>query len=261
MILLNNAYVSIPDFSEEIFSSGLNIYEVVRIFEKHPIFLSDNLIRLDNSIKKSRLCVDIRNLHIEKKIDEYIRLEKMDEGNLKFVLHFTDAGMDEYLYRIPHHYPTEEDYRNGVVTVSCKAIRRNPEVKYVNTPLRTMADELLGKSGAYEAVLIDNEGCVTEGSRSNLFFVKNDVFYTAPTEYVLPGTARKRVLDICKREGFAVCEKRVSYSDLGSYDAACITGTSPLVLPISRIDHYAFSVQNPWLRKLMERYFNLIRTC
>ena len=61
---------------------------------------------------------------------------------------------------------------------------------------------------------------------------KDGIFHTAPTRYVLPGTARKRVLDICKEQTFPLREERVAYQNLPSFDAAFITGTSPLVLPI-----------------------------
>lgn len=55
MILLNNAINDGNKFSEAIFENGLSIYEVIRIFKGHPIFLTDNLIRLDNSLKNQIL--------------------------------------------------------------------------------------------------------------------------------------------------------------------------------------------------------------
>lgn len=53
MILQNNTVKTTDGFSETIFDNGLSIYEVIRVFHGHPIFLSDNLMRLDNSLKKS----------------------------------------------------------------------------------------------------------------------------------------------------------------------------------------------------------------
>lgn len=52
MILQNNLVTSEAGFSEKIFEKGLSIYEVIRIFKGNPIFLKDNLLRLDNSLKK-----------------------------------------------------------------------------------------------------------------------------------------------------------------------------------------------------------------
>lgn len=111
MILKNNTITDISDFSEKIFENGLSIYEVIRVYNGHTIFLSDNLQRLDNSIKKSNIDIHVCNLHIENKLNELIRLEQMKEGNIKYVLHFTTDKTDEYIYQIPHCYPTEKDYR------------------------------------------------------------------------------------------------------------------------------------------------------
>lgn len=55
MILKNNTITDVSDFSEKIFENGLSIYEVIRVYNGHPIFLSDNLQRLDNSIKNQIL--------------------------------------------------------------------------------------------------------------------------------------------------------------------------------------------------------------
>lgn len=259
MILLNNCIKNDPDFSDKIFEQGLSIYEVIRIFHGKPIFLQDNLLRLENSIKKSNITIDIPNLHIPDKLERVIRLEHMEEGNLKYVLHFTDGNpIDEYIYQIPHSYPTEANYRDGIDTITCHAMRENPEVKYVNGGLRTLTNRLIQENGVYEILLTDHEGYITEGSRSNVFFIKGDTLYTASTTYVLPGTSRKRVFDICKQQHLNVIEKRVLYESLHEYDAAFITGTSPLILPIRRIDTILFDPQNQLLKDLMRCYFSLL---
>lgn len=260
MILLNGNTINTPDFSDRIFENGLSLYEVIRVFKKQPIFLQDNLIRLDNSIKKSNIDIDIRKLDIPGKLEKLIRLEQIEEGNLKYVLHIQNDGViDEYIYQIPHSYPTSEDYRLGVDTMTCYAVRETPEIKYINTGLRALANRLIEENNVYEVVLIDNEGYITEGSRSNIFFIKNDLLYTASTQYVLPGTSRKRVFDICNRLGVKISEERVPYSGIKEYDAAFITGTSPLILPIRRIDDVLFDPQNSLLCKLMENYFTLLK--
>ena len=87
--LLNNAINDGNKFSEAIFENGLSIYEVIRIFKGHPIFLTDNLIRLDNSLKKSNIGIHVQSLNIPDKLNRFITLEHITEGNLKYVLHFT----------------------------------------------------------------------------------------------------------------------------------------------------------------------------
>lgn len=258
MILVNDTAQDSAGFSEKILETGLSIYEVIRIFNKRPIFLNDNLLRLDNSLKKSNIRLEPADLHLSDKLEHLIRLEHIEEGNVKYVLHFTDGRMTEYLYTIPHSYPSAEAYRNGVDTMTCRAVRENPEVKYLNPALRNLTNRLMQENGVYEIILVDDEEYVTEGSRSNVFFIRKNTLYTTPGAYVLPGTSRKRVFDICKAEKISLEEKRIGADTLSRYEAAFITGTSPLILPIRRIDAVSFHPDHPLLRRLMRSYFALL---
>lgn len=261
MILQNNMIKTADDFSETIFEKGLSIYEVIRVFHGHPIFLSDNLMRLDNSLKKSNISLDITNLHIPDKLNRLISLEHIEEGNLKYVLHFTNGkAPDEYVFQIPHSYPSRQDYECGINTITCQAVRENPEIKYINGELRHQTNRLMKEHQVYEVLLVDREGYITEGSRSNVFFIKNDILYTASTAYVLPGTSRKRVFDICKEHNIPIIEQRVAVHTVQEYDAAFLTGTSPLILPIRNIDHVSLNPQNQMLKKIMNYYFSLVES-
>lgn len=260
MILLNNVVKEDAEFSEKIFENGLSIYEVIRIFKGKPIFLKDNIQRLDNSLKKSNIGIDVQSLNLPEKLQHFIALAHMTQGNLKYVLHFTTDKSDEYVFQIPHSYPTEQDYRQGVATLTYPAIRENPEVKYINPDLRNLTNRLIRENNVYEILLVDQEGYITEGSRSNVFFLQNDVLYTAPLQYVLPGTSRKRVFDICKAHHLPLEERRIACDTLNEYDAAFITGTSPLILPIHRIDTITYSTDHPLMRELMKHYFALLQS-
>lgn len=261
MILQNNTIKTADDFSETIFEKGLSIYEVIRIFHGRPIFLADNLMRLDNSLKKSNIDLDITNLHIPDKLNRLISLEHIQEGNLKYVLHFTDGNApDEYIFQISHSYPSQHDYNCGIDTITCPAVRENPEIKYINGELRSLTNRLIQENQVYEVLLVDREGYITEGSRSNVFFIKNDTLYTASTAYVLPGTSRKRVFDICNEHNIRIIEQRVQATAVQEYEAAFLTGTSPLILPIRHINKVSLNPQNQMLKKIMNYYFSLVES-
>ncbi|WP_251621611.1 aminotransferase class IV [Odoribacter lunatus] len=257
-MLINNIATDSTSFSENILENGLSIYEVIRVFRGTPIFLKDNLLRLDNSLKKSNIHIDIQNLHLPDKLNRLIRLEHLEEGNIKYVLHFLNNQTNEYLYVIPHSYPSREAYQQGVNTITHEAVRVNPEVKYLNPELRATSDRLIKENNVYEVILVDNDGCVTEGSRSNIFFIQQNTLYTAPYTDVLPGTSRKRVFDICKTEKIEIVEKKIKLDTLSDYEAAFITGTSPLILPIRQINSISYKTSHPLLRRLMQLYFTLL---
>ena len=143
MILFNNQPISNNKFSEEILNHGLSIYEVCRVFRGKVIFLDDNLSRLANSIKKSGVHLDFSTLGVENKLNRLIQLEHIKEGNIKYVLRLTPSGVDEYVYQIPHSYPPEEAYEQGVDTVTLRAMRENAEVKYITSNLRETTNAII----------------------------------------------------------------------------------------------------------------------
>ena len=195
---------------------------------------------------------------MENKLNRLIQLEHIKEGNIKYVLRLTPSGVDEYVYQIPHSYPPEEAYEQGVDTVTLRAMRENAEVKYINSNLRETTNAIIKEKNVYEVLLVDDDDCITEGSRSNVFFVQGDTLRTAPLPYVLPGTSRKRVLALCEKDHIPVIERKVNLRELSSFDAAFITGTSPLVLPIRRIDDQLFNPSHPLLKRVMDAYFQLL---
>lgn len=260
MVLINNQPDENNAFSEKLIENGLSIYEVIRVFEGHPIFLKDNLVRLANSLIKSNIDINVGSLNIPEKLRHFISLENMTEGNIKYVLHFTSQHPDEYIFRIPHSYPTEAQYREGVSTMTLRAMRKNPEVKYINADLRTQTNRLIQENHVYEVLLVDKEGFITEGSRSNVFFIKGETLYTSPLQYVLPGTSRKRVFDLCKSLHVRIVEERIDCNRLNEYDIAFITGTSPLILPINRVDNIRYNADNEFLHRLMKSYFALLES-
>ena len=90
-----------------------------------------------------------------------------------------------------------------------------------------MTNKIIQEQGVAEVLLIDQDNCVTEGSRSNVFFIRDNVFYTAPLPHVLPGTSRKRVLNICQEDGLTVVEQRVNYKDIASLSSSLYNGDFP----------------------------------
>ena len=120
--------------------------------------------------------------------------------------------------------------------------------------LREATDEAIKANGLYEVLLVDRNGQITEGSRSNVFFIKDGEVYTAPSEKVLLGVTRSKILEIIRYLGAALHEEAVAAEDIGSFDAAFISGTSPKVMPIASVGEVSFDVNDPILRKIMEKY-------
>jgi branched-chain amino acid aminotransferase len=134
------------------------------------------------------------------------------------------------------------------------AERKDPVSKVINHKLRSSIFHKLILDGGYEALLVNENGLVTEGSRSNIFFLKNDTLVTAPDRMILSGITRKYILDICKENNIKVRIACVKAARISDFEAVFMTGTSPMVLPFSSIDDKVFKIRVPLIEKLRNLY-------
>jgi branched-chain amino acid aminotransferase len=140
----------------------------------------------------------------------------------------------------------------------CFKERSNPNAKIINNNFRSETDEKIKASKSYEAILVDRNNYITEGSRSNIFMVKDNCVVTAPLEAVLPGITREIIIEICKKEQINFFEENVSFKQISDLDALFITGTSPKILPISKVDDFVFKSSTNIIVQSIMRHYNRI---
>lgn len=134
------------------------------------------------------------------------------------------------------------------------AERQNPTAKLLNMGLRLEVYKAVIESGVYEALLVNRQGQITEGSRSNVFFIRNGKIITAPDQMVLKGISRKYVLQFLEKEGIPVRMEPLHLDELEKAEAAFLTGTSPKVLPVNRVRNQSFTTGHPLLAAAMKGY-------
>jgi branched-chain amino acid aminotransferase len=246
------------DINESLFLDGESLYEVIRVINGIPIFLDDHLLRLENSVDSSGCNLLMDRKELISALRQLIMLNQISEGNIK--LSFNYGGEEEYslLYFIETYYPDEAAYRDGVHTIMYNAERESPEIKKYNYDLRSVIQRELLKSNAYEAILLNNENCITEGSKSNIFFIKGDKAISAPSNAVLPGITRKYIIRLCNDIGLSLEYKSMTLKDIEGIDAVFISGTSPKVLPVKSVGELIFDVNNTHLRLLMSAFDRLL---
>jgi branched-chain amino acid aminotransferase len=170
--------------------------------------------------------------------------ETRQEIIVKIVFNYNNEITNRLLYFIEPIYPSPEQYRIGVPAILYYAERKDPESKVINHKLRSEIYHKLIMENAYEALLVNRDNCITEGSRSNIFFIKAGKLFTAPEKKVLSGITRQHILEICKEKGIDVEFRCVMAETLPEYESAFMTGTSPVVLPFSRIGNVKFNVNH-----------------
>jgi len=221
---------------------GMSIYEVLRVIDGKPLFLKEHIERLINSfsITKSELPDGIKD--IDRNILFFINEAKIKNGNIKIICDgIGEESKRTIIYEAKSNYPRKELYKRGVAVSTLKMSRLSPGAKIVEASIKKEADIMKAKNDVYEVLLVDEKGNVTEGSRSNIFFVRNGALHTTPLKQVLPGITRMKVLEFCAKKGIEVKVHVVKEEDLKSFDGAFLTGTSINILPIKEINGFSYS--------------------
>lgn len=237
------------------------LYEVIRVIDGIPVFLEDHLQRLYQSAQLSGVYNLIGHGELEEKIKQLIIDENKQIGNIRLSFTITDTIIrpKTELVFSSHYYPNEEKYQTGVKVGLLTAERPNPQAKIQNTAIRNKVNLLMKKNNVFEVLLVDQEGNITEGSRSNVFFVKDNQLITCPDEKVLMGITRKKILQLCSVNVIPVIKKVISVSEIGHFEGAFLTGSSPKVLPISTIGEVKFNPGLPLIKRIMDLYDGAIK--
>jgi branched-chain amino acid aminotransferase len=252
--ILNGELQPTDHFDNSMVYEGDSVYEVIRMIKGIPVFFHDHMERLSGSVafQGKGMLADFPALR--KAITTLTRSEKKKETNLKIVFNYNNGENTYLVYYIEPIYPTTVQYREGVKGILFHAERKNTESKVINHKLRSAIYHRLILEGAYEALLVNEKNLITEGSRSNIFFLQGEILVTAPDNLVLNGITRKHILEICNQNDVKVELRCVSIDDISEYDSVFMTGTSPMVLPFCHIDDKSFNVELPLMQRLREQY-------
>jgi branched-chain amino acid aminotransferase len=252
--ILNGKLQSSDHFDNSLVYEGDSIYEVIRMVKGNPVFFYDHMERLESSsrIQQKEMLADISAL--KRDIINLVKTERRKDTNLKIVFNYNKDSNNYLVYLIEPIYPSEEQYKKGVKGILFYAERKDPESKVINHKLRSSIYHKLILEGGYEALLVNEKNQITEGSRSNIFFLKGDKLTTAPDDKILNGITRKYILDICNDTKIKVKFMCVPVDTLKDYDAVFMTGTSPMVLQFNCISDIYFNVRVPLIEELRKLY-------
>ncbi|MCR4325295.1 MAG: aminotransferase class IV [Patescibacteria group bacterium] len=249
--------------SDIAYSYGFGVYESLRVAGGIPYFLSDHAERLLSSAEILGLEHALTQDFIAAAVRALVEKNAAKECNVKILLVGAKRAEDATLYIqcLNPLYPDKKIYRDGVHCISVEYERPFPHAKSLSMLRSYLAYRDAKNAGAYDALLIDGEGCVREGTRTNFFCMKDKTLYSPPEEKILLGVTRKAVLKVAADMGFALEERDIKYSDISHYDGAFLTSTSSKILPILSVDDTRMPPPPPDLRQLMEAFGHFLDTC
>ncbi len=234
-------------------------YEVIRIIKGVPLFYEDHFTRLRNSMSKLNLELSLSKKDLKDQIKVVCEKNQLSECNVKVIVLQYETEQNILVFINKFYYPTQEQYQSGVPCCTMDKKRQNPNIKMIHSGYKEELQRTVTERKAFEALLVNESGKITEGGKSNVFFVKGNKIYTSPEDFILIGITRQYVVDVCKKLGYEVIETLIGLDSLSSFDAAFITGTSLKVLPVSNIDDFRMeSAVNPITQHVMASFNSLV---
>lgn len=260
---------------------GLAVFEGIRCYEtpRGPaIFrLKEHVERLFSSAHIFLMKIPFTREEIEKAIVETVRINKIKECYIRPLVYIGYGAMGLYPKENPINvsiavwpwgaYLGEDGLNNGIRVKVSSFIRSHVNYNmtrgkvcgyYVNSQI---AKKEAISCGFDEALLLDTEGYVSEGSGENIFIVRKGVLKTTSLTSILQGVTRDSIIEIARNEGIPVVEDVFTRDELYISDEAFFTGTAAEVTPIREVDNRAIGEGRPGpvTKKIQSIFFDIVK--
>ncbi|GIO39890.1 branched chain amino acid aminotransferase [Paenibacillus antibioticophila] len=268
-----NAKVSVFDHG---FLYGDGIFEGIRIYNGNIFKCKEHLDRLYDSAKSIMLNIPLTYEEMQDALVETLRRNELRDGYIRLVVSrgAGNLGLD------PNRCPkasvviiveqlaiySEEAYRTGLKTVSVSTRRNipdalNPKIKSLNYLNNILVKIQSNLAGAGEAIMMNAQGYVTEGSGDNIFIIKNGVITTPPCYLgALDGITRQAIIEICHKQGYTLKEEPFTMHDVYVADEVFLTGTAAEVIAVREVDGRVIGEGHagPITLKLLEQFRSIV---
>lgn len=255
-IYLNGEYVTKENAKVSVYDHGFlygdGIFEGIRIYNGNIFKCKEHLDRLYDSAKSIDLTIPLSYEEMEQALIETIRKNDLRDGYIRLVVSrgFGDLGLDPRRCKTANiviiveqlAIYSNEDYVNGLKIVSVSTRRNipdalNPKIKSLNYLNNILVKIQANLAGVGEALMLNSQGYVAEGSGDNIFIVKNGILTTPPT-YIgaLNGITRQTIIDISQKLGYVVKEEPFTLHDVYVADEVFLTGTAAEVIAAREVD-------------------------
>ena len=242
-----NAYVHVEDRGYQ-FSDG--VYEVVFVKNNKIVDWKPHCKRLRRSLLEMRI-----EYNFNDDVLKNLVMELLDKNSLQDAAVYLQVsrGVAKRDHGFPKGnitpsvvmtasapiFPSGESYNSGVSIITMPDIRwKRRDIKTVSLLPNVLAKQEAADKGATEAIFIEDDGFITEGSSTNFFIIdKTGVLRTHPVNNrILSGITREGVINIAKKSGMVVKERPFSLAELMVSKGAFITSTTKHVLPVTKVN-------------------------
>ncbi|NLI93075.1 MAG: D-amino acid aminotransferase [Peptococcaceae bacterium] len=227
---------------------GYGVYEAFKVYAGKPFAMEDHLDRLERSMKEIRITPDFTRDELTKNIYDLVRRSELQDAMVYLQVtrgvgprsHSPLKNPKPTLGMFVSYLPPipEEIREKGIKAVILKDDRwAHPFIKTLNLLPNVLAKQIAEENGAYEAILVRDNGSISEASSSNVFAVFGDTIVTPPLDgKILSGITRLVVLRILEKSNLKFKEDYFTDEQLRNADEVFITNTGAEVLAVTSLD-------------------------
>ena len=249
---LNNEFIREDEarlhFSDLAIQRGYGVFDFFKVVNYIPVFLSDHLERFYFSAHHMRLPVPFTSNELKDIIYRLIQKNDIADCGIRITLTggyspdgFQSAAPNFILSKHTFQPPGKEQIEKGIKLIIYPHQRQLPHVKTIDYLMAIWLQPIIEAKGA-DDVLYHQNGIITECPRSNFFLVTKDEKIVTPSENILKGITRKKILETAGNH-FKIEERSLTKDEIKTAKEAFITSTTKMILPVSQIDNHIFERQ------------------
>ncbi|HLR71746.1 MAG TPA: branched-chain-amino-acid transaminase [Pseudogracilibacillus sp.] len=245
----DEAVVSVYDHG---FLYGDGVFEGIRVYEGNVFKLKEHIDRLYESAHSIMLTIPHTKEEFQEIIVETVNKNHLSSAYIRVIVSRGkgDLGLDPrncstptvIVIAEPLSIYSEELYEKGLKLASVVNRRSspdvlNPQIKSLNYLNNILVKLSSVQADADEALILNNQGYVTEGSADNIFIVKNGLIKTPPIYLgALEGVTRNLILDLAMEKKYSIEQTPFTLHDVYVADEVFLTGTAAEVIPVVSVD-------------------------
>lgn len=273
LVYIDGKYYHKKDAKISVFDHGLlygdGVFEGIRSYEGYVFKLDEHLTRLYESAKSIDMNVPLTKEEFKKAIIETLRKNKLNDAYIRVVVTrgVGDLGLNPLSCPKPsviiiadYLAPLFEGKDATAIIASTKrnaVTALNPMIKSLNYMNNVLARIEANRAKVNEAIMLNQNGTIAEGTGDNVFIIKNGKIITPPTTAgVLVGVTRNIAMKLAEESDIDIIEKEITVHELYNADEAFLTGTAAEIAPLVEVDGRKIcnGTRGPITTKLIEKF-------
>ena len=238
------------------FFFDLAVYSNIKVIGGKMFWPELEIEKLLESAEAVGIKYEVERDRLVKWAEKLVKKNGLSDALIRILLIGPEADSEPLLFMFPvglTFYP-KQYYKRGVKLVTYEGERFLPNAKTKNLLMSYFAYQEAAKQEALDALLVDREGNIIEGTRSSFFVVKGDELIVPPADKTLEGVTKKIVLEIAPQI-LKVREANIPLASLTDYDEYFITATTMKVMPVREINEQVVQEQTGEKTKELQRLF------